>query len=62
MRRQLAMADPITAEFRGLFDQASAICAKLLVLEERSPEKSAKQLRAALASLGQSLINGGVCK
>lgn len=58
LRREVAMADPITAEFKGLFEQASVIAAKLLRLASEAPEASAPNLRAALDALGKQISEG----
>lgn len=55
LRRQLAMADPVTAEFKGLFGQASQLVARLLELVEQAPEDKRDNLRAALRALGEQL-------
>lgn len=58
LRRQLAMADPVTAEFKGLFAQAGQIVARLLELAEQAPEDKRENLRAALTALGAQLVKG----
>lgn len=55
LRRQLAMADPVTAEFKGLFAQASTLAARLLELAAKAPEDKRDNLRAALEALGRQL-------
>lgn len=59
LKKELAMADPVVAEFRGLFGQASELVAKLLGLAARAPEEKKENLRAALAALGKQM--GGGC-
>lgn len=59
LKKELAMADPVVAEFRGLFGQASELVAKLLGLAARAPENKKENLRAALAALGKQI--GGGC-
>lgn len=59
LKKELAMADPVVAEFRGLFGQASELVAKLLELAARAPEEKKENLRAALAALGKQM--GGGC-
>ena len=59
LKKELAMADPVVAEFRGLFGQASELVAKLLGLAARAPENKKENLRAALAALGKQM--GGGC-
>lgn len=58
LRREVAMADPVTAEFKGLFEQASVIAAKLIRLASDAPEASAPNLRAALDALGKQISEG----
>lgn len=58
LRREVAMADPVTAEFKGLFEQASVIAAKLIRLASEAPEASAPNLRAALDALGKQISEG----
>lgn len=55
LRRQLAMADPVTAEFKGLFAQAGQLVARLLELATQAPEDKRPNLRAALAALAEQL-------
>lgn len=55
LKKELAMADPVVAEFRGLFGQASELVAKLLGLAARAPEEKKENLRAALAALGKQM-------
>lgn len=55
LKKELAMADPVVAEFRGLFGQASELVAKLLELAARAPEEKKQNLRAALAALGKQM-------
>lgn len=55
LRRQLAMADPVTAEFKGLFAQAGQLVARLLELVGQAPEDKQPNLRSALAALGAQL-------
>ena len=58
LRREVAMADPVTAEFKGLFEQASVIAAKLIRLAGEASEASAPNLRAALTALGKQISEG----
>lgn len=58
LKKELAMADPVVAEFRGLFGQASELVAKLLGLAARAPEEKKENLRAALAALGKQMGGG----
>lgn len=55
LKKELAMADPVVAEFKGLFEQASGLVAKLLGLADRAPEDKRKNLRDAMAALGRQL-------
>lgn len=55
LKKELAMADPVVAEFRGLFGQASELVAKLLELAARAPEDKRQNLREALAALGNQM-------
>lgn len=55
LRRQLAMADPVTAEFKGLFGQASQLVGRLLELVDLAPEDKRGNLLAALDALGKQL-------
>lgn len=55
LRKALAMADPVVAEFKGLFEQASGLVAKLLGLVDCAPEDKKKNLRDAMAALGRQL-------
>lgn len=59
LRRQLAMADPVTAEFKGLFAQAGQLVARLLELAAQAPEDKRPNLTAALAALGRQLGGDG---
>ena len=58
LKKELAMADPVVAEFKGLFEQASGLVAKLLGLADRAPEDKKQNLRAALAALGKQMGGG----
>ena len=58
LRKQLAMADPVTAEFKGLFEQATAMVGKLLALMKAAPEDKAPKLRAAMDALGKQIVEG----
>lgn len=51
LRRQLAMADPVTAEFKGLFAQAGQLVGRMLELVEQAPEDKRPNLTAALKAL-----------
>ena len=51
LRRELEMADPVTAEFKGVFEQAATAVSKLLGLLDQAPEATAGNLRAALGAL-----------
>lgn len=55
LRRQLAMADPVTAEFKGLFAQAGQLVARLLELVAQAPENKRPNLTAAMEALGKQL-------
>ena len=55
LKKELAMADPVVAEFRGLFGQDSELVAKLLELAARAPEDKRQNLREALAALGNQM-------
>lgn len=55
LKKELAMADPVVAEFKGLFEQASGLVAKLLGLADRAPEDKKQNLRDALAALGKQM-------
>lgn len=55
LKKELAMADPVVAEFKGLFEQASGLVAKLLGLVDCAPEDKRKNLRDAMAALGRQL-------
>ena len=55
LKKELAMADPVVAEFKGLFEQASGLVAKLLGLVDCAPEDKQKNLRDALDALGRQL-------
>ncbi len=58
LKKELAMADPVVAEFKGLFEQASGLVVKLLELSKRAPEEKKGNLKAALAALSKQM--GGV--
>lgn len=58
LRRQLAMADPVTAEFKGLFAQASQLVGRMLELVEQAPEDKRPNLTAAMEALGRQLLEG----
>lgn len=51
LRRQLAMADPVTAEFKGLFAQAGQLVGRMLELVGQAPEDKRPNLTAALEAL-----------
>ena len=55
LRKQLAMADPVTAEFKGLFDQVSRICGRLRTMAGEAPADVQPKLKAALHALGKQL-------
>ena len=55
LKKELAMADPVVSEFKGLFEQASGLVAKLLGLVACAPEDKKKNLRDAMAALGRQL-------
>lgn len=57
LKKELLMADPITAEFKGIFEQASSICSKLITMSSAAPAESGEKLKAALRALGQKLSN-----
>lgn len=60
LRRQLAMADPVTAEFKGLFAQAGQLVGRMLELVEQAPEEKRPNLTAALEALaGQMTATAG---
>ena len=56
LKKELAMADPVVAEFKGLFEQASGLVAKLLGLVDCAPKDKQGNLRNALAALGGKLV------
>lgn len=56
LKKELAMADPVVAEFKGLFEQASGLVAKLLGLVDCAPKDKQGNLRNALAALGGELV------
>ena len=58
LRKRLQMADPITAEFKGVFEQATAMVGKLLGLLKAAPAETAPNLRKALAALGEQIGKG----
>lgn len=51
LKRKLAMADPVTAEFKGLFAQAGQLVGRMLELVEQAPEEKRPNLTAALEAL-----------
>lgn len=55
LKKELALADPVVAEFKGLFEQASGLAAKLLELVDRAPEDKRENLKKALEALGRQL-------
>lgn len=55
LRKALAMADPVVAEFKGLFEQVSGMVVKLLDLAQHAPEEKKENLRAAMAALGKQM-------
>lgn len=55
LKKELAMADPVVAEFKGLFEQASVLVAKLLGMVDCAPKDKQKNLRDALDALGRQL-------
>ena len=60
LRKRLMMADPITAEFKGIFAQTAAMVGKLLELLKVAPVETAPNLRKALDALGKQIAEG--CK
>lgn len=56
LKKELAMADPVVAEFKGLFEQASGLVAKLLGLVDCAPKDKQGNLRNALAALGKQMV------
>ena len=56
LRREIAMADPVTAEFKGVFEQTSVMVTKLLRLASEASEDNAPRLRAALTGLGKQIL------
>lgn len=58
LRRQLAMADPVTAEFKGLFAQAGQLVGRMLELVEQAPEDKRPNLTAALEALAGQMTGG----
>ena len=55
LRKELLMADPVTAEFKGLFEEASGVCAKLIAMANGASEETGAKLKAALRALGGKL-------
>lgn len=55
LRRKLAMADPVTAEFKGLFAQAGQLVGRMLELVEQAPEDKRPNLTAALEALARQM-------
>ena len=55
LRRQLQMSDPVTAEFKGVFEQASAMVVKLQTIIKSASPEVAPRLQAALSALGKQL-------
>ena len=49
------MADPVTAEFKGLFEEASTVCAKLMTMAQSASAETGAKLKAALRALGGKL-------
>lgn len=56
LKKELAMADPVTAEFKGLFSQAAAMVARLVELAGSAPAETAPNLRAAMEALAKQLV------
>lgn len=59
LKRQLAMADPVTAEFKGLFAQAGQLVGRMLELVEQAPEEKRPNLRQAMAALAGKMTEEG---
>lgn len=55
LRRQLQMSDPVTAEFKGVFEQTSAMVVKLQTIIKSASPEVAPRLQAALSALGKQL-------
>ena len=55
LRRELQMSDPVTAEFKGLFEQTSLMVTKLLTIIKSASSETAPKLKAALSALGKQL-------
>jgi chromosome segregation ATPase len=55
LRRELQMADPVTAEFKGIFEQTSVMVTKMIAIIKKASPQSAPKLKAALSALGKQL-------
>lgn len=55
LRKRLAMADPVTAEFKGIFAQTAAMVGKLMELLKAAPADTAPNLKAALDALRKQI-------
>lgn len=55
LKKELAMADPATAEFKGAFEAAAQIVAKLVALAAQIPEERAENVKKAMAALAKQL-------
>lgn len=55
LRRELQMSDPVTAEFKGIFEQTSVMVAKLQTIIKSASPEAAPRLKAALSALGKQM-------
>lgn len=55
LRRELQMSDPVTAEFKGIFEQVSVMVAKLRTIVKSASPEAAPRLKAALSALGKQM-------
>lgn len=55
LRRELQMSDPVTAEFKGIFEQVSVMVTKLRTIIKSASPESAPRLKAALSALGKQM-------
>lgn len=55
LKKELAMADPVVAEFKGVFGAASEIVEKLVAMADKAPENVQGNIRAAMKALGKRL-------
>lgn len=55
LRRELAMANPVTAEFKGIFGQVQTMIGRMIELRDAAADGTKEKLTAALAALKEMI-------